>query len=194
VPARPRRSTKKKEHTAPVAAGPPAGQAPAATEPAERLELSPESGDGKAADKGVSHPAHHRIIAQAVNHLIEAFNEFHKDTTAQLTTMKRQVKELEATLYKIQKQAEQQEQRLTEIDEDVMGLTLDSKLDVRRLKAQVDALWDVIAANAAFDADDVRLRREEVDAREDSRIDELGRELEAYAANGGGKPPAGGRA
>lgn len=190
-----RRTTRKKDHAASPGQATPAGQPPGVDEAAGIATLA-EGGDGKdgkPAERSVSHQAHHRIIAQALNHVIEAFNEFQKDTTAQLTTMKRQLKELDATVLKLQRQVEQQGQRLTEIDDDVMGLTLDNNLELRRLKAQVDALWEVISSNSAFDAAQVLQKREEVEAREDSRIDELSRELEGFAEAPGGRRRGGGR-
>jgi chromosome segregation ATPase len=190
VASKTRRASKKKEHaTPPAQASPP----PGGDEQIDVQPLPADDGDGKPAERSVSHQAHHRIIAQAVNHLIEAFNEFQKDTTTQLTNMKRQLKELDATIMKLQRQVEQQGQRLTEIDDDVMGLTLDNNLELRRLKAQVDALWEIIAANSAFDAAQVLQKREEVEAREDSRIDELSRELEGYAEAPAGRRRGGGR-
>ncbi len=191
-----RRTTKKKEHAASPGQAPQAGQPPSVDEAATMPALATEGGDGKdgkSAERSITHQAHHRIMAQAINHLIEAFNEFQKDTTAQLTNMKRQLKDLDATVLKLQRQVEQQGQRLTEIDDDVMGLTLDNNLELRRLKAQVDALWEVIAASSAFDAAQVLQKREEVEAREDSRIDELSRELEGYAEAPGGRKRGGGR-
>lgn len=137
-----------------------------------------ENGDaGKHNDRVPSHLAHHRMIARNLNGLLENYGELRNQVVQIERDFKRSDKELDTQLFQLRNQLDAVDKKLTDFTEEVTSVVFESNLKIRGNSDQAAALWDALAV-VSGQTDEVKRRRDEAAAREETRQAQVDQRLQ----------------
>ena len=155
-----------------------AGAQPDAAAPAEE---APEAQDGEAG--GVtSHASHHRMIARNLNALLENFGEFRNETIAETRELKRELKRLDAKIFRLENAVGQLSSKHDKFLEEMTTVAFDTNLDLRGALNHVEGIWKTLLEIAGDGRATVERNKQAVEESEERRVAAIDRKLSDLAA------------
>ena len=134
-----------------------------------------------------AHAAHHRMVARNLNGLLENFGEFRKDMIAEVRELKRELKRLDAKLFRLQNDVEKLSRQHDTFTEEMTSVAFDTNLELRGALNHVEELWQAMAQVAGANRKTVERHKRDVEEREERRVAEIDRKLSDLAASANDK-------